>query len=70
MSDSQQAQADHEPPPPGSDAARALNCLCPVLDNSHGRGYMGIEGVYIYSANCPVHARKRPPEAMSPAHGT
>lgn len=25
-------------PPPGSPEAVALGCLCPVLDNAHGRG--------------------------------
>lgn len=28
-------------PNPGSDEAIAAGCRCPVLDNAHGRGWMG-----------------------------
>lgn len=41
--------------PPGSDAAIAAGCLCPVLDNAHGRGWLGQEGVYCHSGDCPIH---------------
>lgn len=44
-----------ETPPPGSDAAIAAGCTCPVYDNAHGRGYMGMAGVYAYTAGCPLH---------------
>lgn len=48
-------------PNPGSSDAIAKGCTCPVMDNGHGRGYMG--GVkdkdgntlFVYSASCPVH---------------
>lgn len=40
---------------PGSDEALELGCTCPVLDNAHGRGYMGVSGTYVYSADCPLH---------------
>lgn len=36
-------------------------CRCPILDNGHGRGYMGgakdKDGntLFVYSAGCPVH---------------
>lgn len=43
------------PPSPGSDAAIAKGCTCPVSDNAHGKGYMGIAGVYVYHGECPVH---------------
>lgn len=43
------------PPPPGSAASLALGCTCPVIDNAHGRGYMGRPGMFVYSAGCPVH---------------
>lgn len=43
------------PPPPGSDAAIAKGCACPVLDNAHGRGYMGTAGIYVYNTGCPLH---------------
>lgn len=42
-------------PNPGSDAAIAIGCTCPVLDNSHGRG---INGMFWQSTACPVHAEK------------
>ena len=41
--------------PPGSDGAIAAGCRCPVLDNEHGRGFMGQEGVYCHSGDCPIH---------------
>lgn len=28
-------------PAPGSAKAVKMGCTCPVLDNAHGRGYMG-----------------------------
>jgi len=43
-----------ELPNPGSDAARALGCLCPVLDNNHGR-WLPWQGGWIISARCPMH---------------
>ncbi len=39
-------------PNPGSDAAIAMSCRCPVLDNHHGRG----SGPWWISGDCPVHA--------------
>jgi hypothetical protein len=44
-----------EPPNPGSDEAIAMGCTCPVIDNCHGRGYMGVEGVFVYMETCPLH---------------
>lgn len=49
------------PLPPGSDDAIAAGCLCPVIDNAHGKGWMdGVkdengEIVYILSWVCPLH---------------
>lgn len=43
-------------PSPGSDEAISLGCVCPVLDNAHGRGYLGMEGVFVYTCGCPVHS--------------
>ncbi len=45
-------------PPPGSDDAIKLGCLCPVLDNAHGKGAYIIDGepVYWITAECPVHS--------------
>lgn len=45
-------------PNPGSDAALDAGCLCPVLDNSHGYGYMGQKGVFCINSACPMHGLK------------
>lgn len=42
-------------PPPGSPEAVKLGCKCPRMDNGHGKGYMGVAGVYVYHGECPVH---------------
>jgi hypothetical protein len=41
---------------PGSEEARALGCKCPVIDNHYGKGYRGLEGVFVYNEDCNVHA--------------
>ena len=47
-------------PNPGTDEAIKAGCTCPVLDNNHGAGYMGIKGVFVYSGNCPIHKPTEP----------
>lgn len=46
-------------PNPGSDEAIAIGCLCPVLDNGHGRHapFMGADGKpeWWVRGDCPVH---------------
>lgn len=45
-------------PNPGSDDARKQGCVCPVLDNAHGRGAWGSEGddaVFWIRPDCTVH---------------
>jgi len=49
-------------PNPGSDEAIKQGCVCPVLDNAHGRGWMGgvkdpdTGGVvFVYRVDCPLH---------------
>ena len=42
-------------PNPATKEAIKAGCICPVMDNEYGRGYMGQEGVFVYNANCPVH---------------
>ena len=49
-------------PNPGSREARARGCQCPVIDNGHGKGYMGGmkdretgETVFVITVGCPVH---------------
>lgn len=57
-------------PPPGSDAAVAAGCLCPVLDNGHGVGARGgikdEDGNHCYwiSDACPLHGED--PEGHPP----
>ena len=45
-------------PNPGTQEAIDAGCICPVMDNHYGRGYMGMEDVFIYTAGCPVHTPK------------
>ena len=47
-------------PAPGSDAAVADGCSCPVLDNAHGQGLPWWNGVTAYwlTVGCPVHNPK------------
>ena len=45
-------------PNPGSKEAREQGCLCPVIDNEHGKGYLG-NGErfgFVINENCPLHA--------------
>jgi hypothetical protein len=49
MTDSQKT------PNPGSPEAVSKGCRCPVLDNANGRGYMGVEGIFVYTSCCPLH---------------
>ena len=45
-------------PTPGSDAAIAMGCTCPVEDNNYGKGCtLGPEGevLFAYSGDCPIH---------------
>jgi len=53
-------EEDKVVPNPGSDEAIALGCSCPVLDNSHGKGYMGMEGIFVFSGGCAVHSTPLP----------
>lgn len=43
---------------PGSDAALALGCQCPVMDNGHGRGSSWGPGKFWINAECPLHGGK------------
>lgn len=45
-------------PYPGSREAQNAGCLCPVLDNAHGRGYhCDNHEQFIIAGDCPVHGR-------------
>ena len=43
-------------PPPGSPEAIELGCLCAVIDNNYGRGFV-IHGYkhWVYNQECPIH---------------
>ena len=52
-------------PNPGSDAAIAAGCRCPVMDNAHGRGmYEDEDGrpVFVRRLDCPLHGESDHPE--------
>ena len=55
LKDSMIVNDDMKTPTPGSDEAVKQGCTCPVLDNSHGYGYMGRKGIFVYMGGCPVH---------------
>lgn len=42
-------------PNAGSDEAIDLGCTCPIMDNEYGKGYMGMEDVFVFNAQCPLH---------------
>ncbi len=44
-------------PHPGSKEAVDLGCTCPVMDNHYGRGYQGVEGIYVYNQDCNLHSQ-------------
>lgn len=47
-------------PNPGSDEAIDAGCVCPVLDNAHGKGYYaGPPGTFVMNEDCLVHGRLR-----------
>lgn len=47
------------PPRPGSEAARANGCKCPVIDNHYGAGYGGDGEKYgwIVTSDCFLHTQ-------------
>jgi len=51
-------------PNPGSDAALDAGCICPVLDNAHGRGVI-LDGrpQFWMVHGCPIHD---PPTRLIP----
>jgi len=42
-------------PNPGSDEAIELGCICPILDNAHGRGYLGQKNIFVHNCACQLH---------------
>lgn len=55
-------QPQKDTPPPGSNEALDQGCACPVMNNGHGRGYLGGvkdeygETVYVICEACPLHS--------------
>jgi hypothetical protein len=49
---------EEQRPTPGSDAALDRGCTCPVLDNAHGAGVLGLDERYIITEDCPLHDPK------------
>jgi len=45
-------------PNPGSPEAYKEGCTCPILDNAHGDGYMGMPGVFVFSEGCSLHSKE------------
>ena len=42
-------------PNAGPDEAIDLGCTCPIMDNEYGKGYMGMEDVFVFNTQCPLH---------------
>lgn len=49
---------DDDTPNPGSDLAQARGCLCPVLDNCHGRHAPWPGGGWYLRPDCPLHGEQ------------
>lgn len=57
-------------PNPGSDAALARGCTCPVLDNGHGNPELGRLRGFVMRADCPLHGfAEDAPEKEEIRHG-
>lgn len=50
---------------PGSDEALDNGCLCPVLDNGHGKKR---DGLFWMNADCPLHGVKSGKGDDQPTH--
>jgi hypothetical protein len=42
-------------PNAGSTEAYEQGCKCPIMDNNYGKGYMGMEDVFVFNTQCPLH---------------
>lgn len=47
----------NETPNPGSPAAVKKGCLCPVMDNAHGKGSGYGKGTFWINQDCPLHGK-------------
>lgn len=41
-------------PNPGSEEAVEMGCICPRMDNSYGKGYLGSDN-FVIRMDCPIH---------------
>lgn len=58
----------NEIPNPGSDAAHAAGCVCPTIDNAHGKGARGTSGpdaLFYIMVGCPLHSPLNPPAGVA-----
>ena len=46
---------------PGSDEAIKQGCICPILDNAHGKGSYWGKGLFFINTKCPIHGIKKEP---------
>jgi hypothetical protein len=49
-------------PSPGSDAAVAAGCNCPIFDNARGKGWL-CSGIFIMRDDCPLHGITAPSQS-------
>ena len=51
---------DADKPKPGSNEAIEQGCVCPVIDNGHGKGHLGDGEKYGWwiSGYCPLHGEE------------
>lgn len=54
-----------EEPKPGSREALDAGCICPVIDNAHGRGFGEPPQFWIVDG-CPIHRPATPESAVEP----
>ena len=47
-------------PFPGSDEAVRSGCTCPIVDNGHGRGFLGDGRKFgwVLNGDCPIHGHR------------
>jgi hypothetical protein len=51
---------------PGSPEAINQGCICAQMDNHHGKGYYGKDGVYLVTTGCPLHWSKEGKDGETP----
>ena len=57
-------------PTPGSNEARRQGCLCPVIENAYGAGYLldrESKPIYVIHNHCPLHGEGPEEELVAEA---